>query len=285
MQTISVASGKGGTGKTFLSTNLSAFISQNTKTVLTDLDVEEPNCGLFIKGDNVLSEIQYTYKPEWDGTKCSMCGKCKDTCNFNAVVKLKDSILVFPELCHGCYACSDLCPESALPMKKHRIGELRHFSSGNLEFIEGILDIGQEQAVPLISLTFDYASRNFEEAVIICDSPPGTACPSIEAAKNADHVMLVTEPTPFGLHDLKLIVEAMRTIGKQFSVIINRYGIGNTDTENFCDAENIPVIAKIPDDRRIAELYSSGELVFDKVPEVRNELEKISEFIEKLKRS
>lgn len=281
MRRITVASGKGGTGKTFLSTNLSAFISEKKKAVLVDLDVEEPNSGLFIKGETVFTEVQYSYKPEWNTSGCSMCGKCRDVCNFNAIVKLKNSIMVFPELCHSCYACSDLCPDSALPMKQNRIGELRHYSSGNLDFVESVLDIGQEQAVPLISLTFNYAALNFDEPLMICDSPPGTACPSIEASKNADHVILVTEPTPFGLHDLKLIVKAMRSIGKQFSVVINRHGIGNRDTEDFCKSENIRIIARIPDSRRIAELYSRGELVYDKIPELRSELEKITEFIEK----
>lgn len=276
---ITVASGKGGTGKTFLSTNLSSLLAEKHKVALIDLDVEEPNSGLFINADTSGNEICYSFKPEWDSLNCTMCGKCRDVCNFNAIIKLKDSIMVFPELCHSCYACSELCPVSALPMKKNRIGELKHYSKGNLEFVESILDIGQEQAVPLISFTNEYASENFNDRIIINDSPPGTACPAVEATKNADHIILVTEPTPFGLNDLKLIVNAMRVIGRDFSVVINRYGSGNDDTEDFCDKENIRIIGRIPDNRLVAEYYSEGTLVYDKIPAVRTELEKIGEFI------
>ena len=188
--------------------------------------------------------------------------------------------MVFPELCHGCYACSELCPMDALPMKKKKMGELRHYVKGNLSFIESKLDIGEEQAVPLIAQTLDYIDKHFSEDIIkIYDSPPGTSCPVIEATKNADFIILVTEPTPFGLHDLKLAVETVRALKNDFAIVINRFGIGDNNVEKYCKSENIPIIAKIPNQRKIAELYSEGKLLYSEIPEVKRELEKILKFL------
>lgn len=280
---IAIASGKGGTGKTTLSTNLAALIAESQKVVLSDLDVEEPNSGLFIKGELVHEENKYKMIPEWVEDKCTLCGICQDVCNFHAVIQLGTKIMVFPELCHSCYACSELCPTEALPMVPKKMGGLKHFNQGNLSFIESRLDVGEEQAVPLIAQTIQYVKDKFLEKIIkIYDAPPGTSCPVIEATKDADFVILVTEPTPFGLHDLKLAVETMRELKKEFAVIINRYGIGNDDVLEYCKKETIPVIAKIPNDRRIAELYSSGKLIYNQHPEVRKQLESIKDYILKL---
>lgn len=277
---ITIASGKGGTGKTTLSTNLSALFSETEKIVLSDLDVEEPNSGLFIKGDLVHEEVMYKMIPEWQQNKCTICGKCQDTCNFHAVIQLGAQILVFPELCHSCYACSELCPNNALPMIKKRMGVLKQFELKNLTFVESRLDIGQEQAVPLIAQTIEYINKKVPENTLkIFDSPPGTSCPVIEATKDADLVILVTEPTPFGLHDLKLAIETMKELKKSFAVVINRYGIGNNDVVDYCNNEEILILAKIPNDRKIAELYSKGNLIYTKIPEVKIELEKIKDYI------
>lgn len=276
---ISIASGKGGTGKSTLSTNLAAYLSESDDIVLVDLDVEEPNSGLFIQGDPVRREVKYKMIPEWKGD-CSLCGICQESCNFHAVMKLGTQIMVFPELCHTCYACSELCPEFALPMAPLRIGELHHVKRNSLAFIESRLDIGQEQAVPLIAQTIQYVDKWFSNDILkIYDAPPGTSCPVIEALKNADFVILVTEPTPFGLHDLKLAVETTRALHKPFGVVINRYGIGNEDVVLYCRAENIPVLAKIPNDRRIAEMYSRGQLLYQAIPEVRHQMEYIIDHI------
>ncbi len=276
---ISIASGKGGTGKTTLSTNLAAYLSESDDIVLVDLDVEEPNSGLFIQGDPVRREEKYKMIPEWKGD-CSLCGICQESCNFHAVMKLGTQIMVFPELCHSCYACSELCPEFALPMTPMRIGELNHVKRNSLAFIESRLDIGQEQAVPLIAQTIQYVDKRFSNDILkIYDAPPGTSCPVIEALKDTDFVILITEPTPFGLHDLKLAVETTRALRLQFGVVINRYGIGNEDVVLYCKAENIPVLAKIPNDRRIAELYSRGQLIYKAIPEVRHQLEYIIDHI------
>ena len=277
---IAIASGKGGTGKTTLSTNLAGYFAEKREVILTDLDVEEPNSGLFIKGESVYKEDKYKMIPEWEQEKCSLCGLCQEVCNFHAVIQLVDLIMVFPELCHSCYACSELCPADALPMIPKKIGELNHFQKDNLTFVESRLDIGQEQAVPLISQTNEYIDKHFHKEVLkLYDSPPGTSCPVIEAVKNADFVILVTEPTPFGLHDLKLAVDTLKELKKKFGVVVNRYGIGNDDVVNYCIEENIDLIAKIPNSRRIAELFSRGELIYQKIPEVKRQFEEIEKYI------
>jgi MinD superfamily P-loop ATPase len=282
---IAIASGKGGTGKTTLSTNLASYLSEREQVVLTDLDVEEPNSGLFITAGLVHEEDKFKMVPQWIEDKCTLCGICQRVCNFHAVIQLGQMIMVFPELCHGCYACSELCPEDTLPMIPKKMGKLRHFRKGNLEFIESRLEIGEEQAVPLIKQTHQYIDGNFPKEVIrIYDSPPGTSCPVIEAVKDTDFVILITEPTPFGLHDLKLAVETVKELGKRFGVVINRYGIGNDDVVDYCTGEGIPILAKIPNDRRIAERYSKGQLLYTTIPEVRDELDKIVAHIDKLKK-
>ena len=277
---IAIASGKGGTGKTTLSTNLASFLAEEHEVILTDLDVEEPNSGLFIKAELVREEDKFKMVPEWSADECILCGNCQKVCNFHAVIQLGEMIMVFPELCHGCYACSELCPTSSLPMIPKKMGVLKHFKTGNLNFVESRLDIGEEQAVPLIKQTHKYIDQQFDDHLIrIFDSPPGTSCPVMEATKDADYVILVTEPTPFGLHDLKLAVETMKELKKEIGVVINRYGIGNDDVLAYCKEEQIKVLAKIPNDRRIAELYSQGKLIYKEIPEVRVELEKMKDLI------
>ena len=278
---IAIASGKGGTGKTTLSTNLASYIAENRECVLSDLDVEEPNSGLFIKAKLVHKEDKFKMIPEWEKSKCELCGNCQTVCNFNAVLKMGKMIMVFPELCHGCYACSELCPTNSLPMKQKKMGELKAYKNGNLNFIERKLIIGEEQAVPLIKQTIDYVDEKFGNDVIkIFDSPPGTSCPVIEATRDADFVILVTEPTPFGLHDLKLAVDTVKQMKKSFGVVINRHGIGNDGVEIYCREDNIDIIARIPNDRLIAETYSRGELLYPTIPSVKEAVKSISNYID-----
>ena len=283
MGDIVIASGKGGTGKTTVSTNLAALLAETEPVVLVDLDVEEPNSGLFIRGSETSREIKYKQIPQWDSSVCTLCGLCQRVCNFHALVKLGKEIMVFPQLCHGCFACSDLCPVEALPMVPVRMGETRHFDLEKLVFIESRLDIGEEQAVPLIAQTKSYVKNNFSSyAYRIYDAPPGTSCPVIEAARNADLVILVTEPSPFGLNDLKLAVETIRQMRRPFGVVINRYGVGNDSVDRYCEAEQIPILARLPNDRRAAELYSRGQRIYTELPAFRLELEKIAEYIKNL---
>lgn len=282
---IAIASGKGGTGKTTLSTNLAFYLAEDNDVAFADLDVEEPNSGLFVKGELVRAEDKFKMIPEWDQEKCTLCGLCQEVCNFNAIIQPGDKIMVFPKLCHGCYACSELCPTGALPMIQDKMGTLKHYKNGRLSFIEGRLDIGQEQAVPLIAQTKEYIERHFEEETIkLYDSPPGTSCPVIEAIQDADFVILVTEPTPFGLHDLILAVDTVRELKKEFAVVINRHGIGNSGVSDYCKKEGIKILAKIPNDRHIAELYSQGKTIYDKVPEVKEQLKKIKDHILAMKK-
>ncbi len=277
---IAIASGKGGTGKTTLSTNLASYIAEKEICVLSDLDVEEPNSGLFIKADLILSEDKFKMIPEWNSSTCELSGNCQAVCNFNAILKMGKTVMVFPELCHGCYACSELCPTNSLPMKEKKMGELKLYRAGNLNFIESRLTIGEEQAVPLIKQTLDFVEKRFPENTIkIFDSPPGTSCPVIEATRDADLIILITEPTPFGLHDLSLAVETVRKLNKPFVVVINRHGIGNNSVEQYCMDEHIAIIASIPNDRLIAETYSKGELLYPTIPSVKKAVKSISDYI------
>lgn len=277
---IAIASGKGGTGKTTLSTNLSAYMAESSALVLCDLDVEEPNSGLFIDAEQTGMEDKHKMIPRWEEADCSHCGNCQEVCNFNAVLKMGDMIMTFPELCHGCFACAELCPTGALSMEKKKMGEMKSFRSGNLDFIESKLIIGEEQAVPLIAQTIAHLDERYGEEVLqIIDSPPGTSCPVIEVVKESELVILVTEPTPFGLHDLKLAADTVRKLGKPFGVVINRQGIGSDLVERYCAEEKIEIIAVIPNDRKIAETYSKGELLYPAFPDVKRAVDKVAGYI------
>lgn len=276
---IAIASGKGGTGKTTLSTNLAAYIAEREAVVLVDLDVEEPNSGLFFNGTLVHEEDNHNMTPKWDATKCTLCGLCEEVCNFNAIIQLGETIMVYPKLCHSCYACSELCPASALPMQPTKIGVLRDYQWGKLHYVESRLNVGEEQAVSSIAKTQRYVAEKYAHIPFaIFDSPPGTSCPVMEATKDADYVILVTEPTPFGLHDLKLAVETMRELERDFGVVINRDGIGDEEVINYCNAESVEILAKIPNKREIAELYSRGNLIYPQFPEVESALNDILDF-------
>ncbi|MCT4600070.1 MAG: ATP-binding protein [Marinifilaceae bacterium] len=281
---LAIASGKGGTGKTTLSTNLASYISEKQKVTLADLDVEEPNSGLFLDVEKDLEKDMFKKIPEWKESECILCGKCQEWCKFNCIQVLGDEVMIFPEFCHTCHMCVDLCPGSALSFKDVRMGRLSKSHKGNLTFVESRLNIGEEQAVSLISQTIDY-TENYadEDELIIIDAPPGAACPVMEVVDKSDFVILVTEPTPFGLSDLKIAVETMRVLNREFAVVINRYGIGNDDVITYCKAENIDILAKINNDRKLAELYSKGNLLYKHSENLREQLDLIIEKLHLLK--
>ncbi|MBG0782825.1 MAG: P-loop NTPase [Bacteroidales bacterium] len=278
---LAIASGKGGTGKTLLSTNLADYLARKQAVLLADLDVEEPNDALFFHAENKVITPQYKMIPDWQSDRCTLCGDCTRQCKFHAVIRLGEFITVFNELCHSCYACSDLCPEQALPMKPYRMGETRHQILNGLQLIESRLDVGQEQAVPLIHATQKYICElESKPAIQILDCPPGTSCPVVAAVDGADLVLLVTEPTPFGLNDLKLAVETMRQIDKAFAVVINRQGMGDDAVENWCKSENITVAARIPYDRQLAEQYAAAKLAWCDNTALEEALEELALFIQ-----
>ena len=277
---ITIASGKGGTGKTTIATNLSSYLSSlGKKVVLADLDVEEPNSALFL--NSTLEDTQVSNKmiPSWNSEDCTLCGKCAEVCNFNAILHLPKEIRVYPALCHSCYACSELCPTNSLPMVESRIGQISKFSCDGFDLIEGRLDLGQEMAVPLIAQTIDYVDKNYENYIKLLDAPPGTSCPVIEASRYSDFVILVTESTPFGLNDLILAVETMKVLDQKYGVIINRYGIGDNGVEEYCKKENIPLIAKVQNDKEVAKLYSQGKLIYNEIAHFKDSLDEIIAFI------
>jgi len=249
---ISVASGKGGTGKTIIATSLALSVND---VQLLDCDVEEPNAHIFIKPRRGTSEIVSIPIPRIDESRCNFCGECAKICAYNALAVLKDRVLVFPHLCHGCGGCSLLCPQKAITEINKEIGVVENGRAGELEFIHGILHIGEVMAPPLVRAV----KKNIHaEKNVIIDAPPGTSCPVIEAIKGSDYCVLVTEPTPFGLNDLILAVEVVRKLNIPFGVVINRADLGDNKVEQYCADESVPVVMRIPFDREIAVAYSKG---------------------------
>ncbi len=261
---LAVASGKGGTGKTTVATNLAYVIAQNGHTTAyLDCDVEEPNGALFLNPDITDSRPVFVNIPEVDLAKCTHCGLCGQICQYSAIVCVKDNVLVFPELCHACGGCQLVCPTDAITETHRATGRLEQGISGKIRFTQGILDIGQAMSPPVIRAV-KAAAPDVE--VTIVDAPPGTSCPVIESVRGSDFVLLVTEPTPFGLNDLRLAVEMVRVLGLPFGVVINRTYEADNDTHTWCNKEGIPILAEIPDDRRIAEAYSRGEMICTALP-------------------
>ena len=261
---IAIASGKGGTGKTTLSLNLARAAC--TEIQLLDCDVEEPNAHLFLKGDVIEEETVAIPMPVVDESLCDGCGECSRICQFNAIVSFGTTAMVFPELCHGCGGCTLVCPKNAIAEIDRRIGVVKTTRSDGIILIHGHLDVGVALAPPLIRAV---RSRAVSGSPVIVDAPPGTSCPVIAAVRGTDFVVLVTEPTPFGLNDLKLAVSMVRQLALPFGVVINRAGIGDNRVRAYCAREYIDVLSEIPDDRRIAEAYSEGLLIVDALPEYR----------------
>jgi MinD superfamily P-loop ATPase len=231
-----------------------------------DCDVEEPNANIFLKVKIDDSENISVSIPDIDKTKCNYCGKCSDFCAYNALAVVPSNILLFPELCHSCGGCELVCPKDAINWNERTIGMIEHGHTNGIDFYHGLLNIGESQAIPVIKAL--KRKLNSSKNVII-DVPPGTSCPVIESIGSSDYCILVTEPTPFGLHDLKLAIEVVRHMNIPFGVVINRDGIGDKKVEAYCQKENISIILKIPEKRKIAHLYSKGIALINKSYEWR----------------
>jgi len=278
---ISVASGKGGTGKTTVAVNLALSLNGHYPVQFLDCDVEEPNAHFFLKPHILESKPVFLPIPEIIDKKCTYCGKCAEVCAYNAIAVLKDSVLVFSELCHGCGGCSLLCPEQAIKEKGKRIGVIEFGKAKDIHFLHGKLDIGEAMSPPLIRAEKKRINRT---RIVIIDAPPGTSCPVIEAVKGSDVSLLVTEPTPFGFNDLKLAVETLRELKIPFGVVINRSDIGDKEVQNYCSRENIPVLMTIPMDRNIAVAYSDGLTIVETQPSYIKEFLKLFKGAENLKK-
>jgi MinD superfamily P-loop ATPase len=272
---IAVASGKGGTGKTTIATNLAKSIGNGVQ--LIDCDVEEPNSHLFLNPRIERTEEVHLPNPKVDLGKCNFCGECAKICRFSAIVVIKSNVLTFPELCHGCGGCVLVCPEDAISEIPKSIGIVEQGTSNSLDFIGGRLEVGEAMSPPLIKAARSLARDN---ALVIIDAPPGTSCPVIAAVKGADFCILVTEPTPFGLNDLELAVEVVQQLKIAVGVVINRCDIGDEKVKEFCDRRGLPVLMEIPEERLIAEAYSRGQMIIDVLPEYKEKFQALFAAIE-----
>jgi MinD superfamily P-loop ATPase len=274
---ISIASGKGGTGKTTVATNLALSLGKGTR--LLDCDVEEPNAHLFLNPEITETEEVSTFIPVIDDGLCTACKKCAEICRFRALTVVGKKVLVFPELCHSCGGCVEVCPEGAIVEGKRILGVMESGHCGELGFSQGRLRVGEAMSPPLIKKV--RSSHNGAKTIII-DAPPGTSCPVIAAMKGSDFVLMVTEPTPFGLHDLKLAVEAVKLLGIPSGLIINRSDMGDDQVVKYASEEGLPILMEIPFDRKIAEAYSCGKPIVEIMPEWRDEFQTLYHRIEKL---
>jgi MinD superfamily P-loop ATPase len=261
---VSVASGKGGTGKTLVATSLALSLKDRSRVQLLDCDVEEPNDHVFMKPTITRSEAVSIPIPKVDEEKCTHCGKCAEVCAYNAIAVMKQKVLIFPELCHGCGACSYLCPEKAISETANEIGVIEIGYADSVDFIHGKLNIGEAMAPPVIRKVKERAN---DDGAVIIDVPPGTSCPVVEAVKDSDFCLLVTEPTPFGLNDLVLAVETVIQLNIPCGIVLNRAGVGDGKTEEYCREENIPILLTIPLDTEIASFYSRGISLVEGLPQ------------------
>ncbi|MBN1956406.1 MAG: ATP-binding protein [Anaerolineae bacterium] len=286
---VTVASGKGGTGKTTVAASLALSIAADSGTMadrpplFLDCDVEEPNAALFLHP--LIQERREVGQmiPEVDFDRCTYCGRCAEVCQYHAIAVVGERVLVFPELCHGCGSCTLNCPTGAIHEVLDVTGTIERGSNGRVEFGQGTLNVGEPMAVPIIRQLKQWLiPPDPGDRAIILDASPGTACPVVESMSGADFVLMVTEPTPFGLHDLRMAVEVARSeLGLPVGVVVNRDGVGDRGVDDYCAAEGIPILLRIPLERRIAEAYSEGTLLVEALPEYREQFRALYAAIEK----
>ncbi len=274
---VAVASGKGGTGKTTVAVNLALSLGQ---VKLLDCDVEAPNAYLLLGKPRTSSKTMHRLVPAVQKENCTLCGDCARFCRYSSLFVGPQSVVVFENMCHSCGGCRIVCPSNAITEVNHRIGTLHTAYVDGISLVYGKLDIGETAATGLIRAVKSTVDKG---KVNILDAPPGTACPVIETVRESDYVVLVTEPTPFGLHDLSLTIDVIAQLGIPYGVVINRSGSGDGQVQEFCLTRNIPVLLEIPYDRRIAELYSRGIPFVRSMPEwaskLRGMYDKISETV------
>jgi len=276
---LSVASGKGGTGKTLVATSLALSLSKERRVKLLDCDVEEPNAHILLKPSLDYNQVVSIPIPKVDEEKCNYCGRCAEVCAYNAIAVVEKRVLIFPELCHGCGACSYLCPEGAIAEEERGIGVIESGRSGEIEFVRGKLSIGEVAAPRIIN---EVKKHLGQEELNIIDAPPGTSCPVVATVKDSDFCLLVTEPTSFGLNDLTLAVDVVKKLGIPCGVIINREGVGDDKVEEYCLKEAIPILMRIPLDIKIARLYSRGITMAEGIPRWREDFLELFNKIEQL---
>jgi len=282
---ISVASGKGGTGKTLIATSLALSLRNKAQVQLLDCDVEEPNDHIFIRPVIDRTEAVGIPVPVVDEAICTRCGRCAEVCAFNAIAVAGEYVLTFPELCHGCGVCSYLCPEKAITEENRETGVIESGKADSIDFTQGRLTVGEAMAPPVIRKVKE---RTNNDGVAIIDAPPGTSCPVVESVKGSDFCLLVTEPTPFGLNDLKLAVATMKELGIPCGVVLNRAGNGDKNVIDYCESEYIPVLMTVPLDMEIARLYSRGITLAEGIPAWQKEFiglfDKITEIVDERNR-
>ncbi len=266
---LAVASGKGGTGKTTVSASLASVWPGPALAV--DLDVEEPNLHLFLSPEITGDEKAYLEVPRADESKCTACGACSEVCQFKAISLLGDVLLTFPEMCHGCGACLEVCPAGVLTPDRRELGEVSWGQAGRLGFLQGKLRVGEAMSPPLMRAVRAKALALAAQsgADMIVDCPPGVSCPAVNAVMDSDLILLVTEPTPFGLYDFRLAHQAFAPLGKTMAAVINRAGLGDDEVRRYCQRENLPILAEIPFDRQVAQAYSQGQVVAQSSQEMR----------------
>jgi MinD superfamily P-loop ATPase len=249
---VSIASGKGGTGKTTVAVNMALSLGD---VQLLDCDVEEPNAHILLNPTITEEKPVYVLNPDINEDKCSHCGKCAEHCQYHALFVTKTGVLVFPELCHSCGLCALVCPENAISEEKRVVGKIKKTKTNSIDLVYGELNVGEPMAGPVIR---EVKKEINKKANAIIDVPPGASCPVVGSVYGSDFTVLVTEPTPFGLHDLKIAVEVMRMLKIPLSVVVNQAGLGDRQVYDYCKKEEIPIMLEIPFSRRIAELYSQG---------------------------